>query len=173
MVVLTISSIAVVRILGLGPGSGEDRVPASFVDLVLTEVAPVQEAPPTLAERDRARAAEVDQVRSNLLEGAGTVTVHRAEDGAVVMVLPEKESGFLRGMMRSLGRQRGVANVAKDAPYRISQWPDGSLTFDDPSTGESIAVRAFGPDNLQQLADLMKRAIEMPAAGAPPQEATD
>jgi len=146
-------------------------VPAAYVDLLLTEVAPVQEAPPTLEERDRA--AEEDQIRSNLLEGAGTVTVRRAEDGAVVTVLPEKESGFLRGMMRSLGRQRDVANVAKDAPYRISLWPDGSLSFDDPSTGESIAVRAFGPDNLQQLSDLMKRAIAIPPVGAAPDEAAE
>nr|WP_246152045.1 photosynthetic complex assembly protein PuhC [Roseospira navarrensis] len=114
------------------------------------------------------------EARAHTQEGAGKVTVRRLEDGEVITVLEGSESGFVRGLMRSLGRQRDVDGVPKDAPYRISRWPDGSLTFDDPATGERIAVRAFGPDNRQQVADLLRMANERPAgAGESPQEAAE
>jgi putative photosynthetic complex assembly protein len=171
MVLLTMLLVGLTKLLGLQPGQQDGPPPEVHADVLLTEANPVQERP---AVSDPAGEGGADreeaQARARTQEGAGTVTVRRLEDGAVLAVLEGEESGFLRGMMRSLGRQRDVAGVPKDAPYRISRWPDGSVTFDDPATGERIAVRAFGPDNLKQVADLLRRAVEMPTGGASGQE---
>ncbi|KAA5604977.1 hypothetical protein F1188_13125 [Roseospira marina] len=191
MVLVTIGLVGAVRILGLGPGQGEPATPPVYADVRLIEVSPIQEGPgprhvetaasgegTTTDDGTAQRGAEPgagtpkegEEAWNRSLEGAGTVTVERVSDGAVLTVLSEEHSGFIRGMMRSLGRLREVAEVPKDAPYRISQWHDGSLTFDDPATGESIAVRAFGADNRDQVAELLRLAQETPDAGAAREE---
>lgn len=172
MILLTMGLIVMTKMLGLNPGAQEGPPPAVFADVLLSDTAPAQAEAGAEAEIGAAdgETDEEAQARSRTQEGAGSLTVRRVVDGSVVAVLEGTASGFLRGMMRSLGRQRDVAGVSRDAPYRISRWPDGSLTFDDPATGESIAVRAFGPDNLRQVHDLLERARNVPTTGAAGQD---
>nr|WP_281392753.1 photosynthetic complex assembly protein PuhC [Roseospira goensis] len=139
MVLITVSLVAVYRFLGLEPEGASHGAVVESLDMRLVTTPD------------------------------GAVEVRRPADGGLIAVVPEAESGFLRGMMRSLGRQRQVAGVPDDAPYRVVLWDSGRLTLGDPATGEDIALRAYGADNRDQMFALMRRVADAaPAAGAAP-----
>jgi putative photosynthetic complex assembly protein len=101
---------------------------------------------------------------------SGDVDVYLAGDDTPLARVPEADSGFLRGMIRSLGRQRDIAGADHDAPYRLSRRTDGTLTLDDPLTDESIALRAYGPDNRAQMADLLDKGLARTAPAGDAEE---
>lgn len=87
-------------------------------------------------------------------------------DGAVVVrdgaqpvaVFEPGEGGFVRGALRALARYRRLdGGSAEDAPIELIQWVDGRVSLEDPETGESIVLNAFGPDNLRPFAQLFEQ----------------
>jgi putative photosynthetic complex assembly protein len=77
------------------------------------------------------------------------------EEGEVVDVIAPEQGGFLRGVLRALARQRMLAEVGPEAPFRVTHWADGRLSIEDPETRERIEVNAFGPDNLEAFSRLV------------------
>lgn len=71
-------------------------------------------------------------------------------------IKPGEPSGFVRGLLRGLGRERRMNNVARTVPYRLESWPNGQLTLTDTGTRRSIELTAFGPDNRAFMAALLK-----------------
>ncbi len=133
MVLFTIAMVATFRLLGLQPGGAISAAPAASIEIRLVE------------------------------HDGGDVDVVLPPDDTVIASIAEDDSGFLRGMIRSLGRQRSVAGVPLDAPYRLARRKDGTLTLDDPLTQESIALRAYGPDNRDQMAVLLDKGLALSA----------
>jgi putative photosynthetic complex assembly protein len=78
----------------------------------------------------------------------GALVISDANTSAEVVVLePGTNSGFIRGVMRGLMRERKLKDAERSAPVRVTEWADGALTLTDVSTGRIIELGSFGPDN--------------------------
>lgn len=125
----------------------------------------------------------VFSVRAGLVEGRPTTPELRAaanvavvnervyrfadrEDGAlvisdastaeeVVVLEPGSNTGFIRGVMRGLMRERMLKETERDAPLKLTQWADGAITLTDTSTGRIIELGSFGPDNRRAFAAIL------------------
>jgi len=125
----------------------------------------------------------VFSVRAGLVEGRPTTPEIRAaakvavvkeriyrfadrEDGAlvisdantaedVVVLEPGSNTGFIRGVMRGLMRERMLKEAERDAPLKVTQWADGALTLTDIATGRIIELGSFGPDNRRAFAAIL------------------
>jgi putative photosynthetic complex assembly protein len=77
------------------------------------------------------------------------------EGGRVIERVPPGQHGFLRGTVRALVRERRLAGVGADVPFRLQAHADGRLTLDDPSTGRRVDLESFGPTNAEVFARLL------------------
>jgi putative photosynthetic complex assembly protein len=86
----------------------------------------------------------------------GSVAVFDASDTAkpIDIVAPET-NGFLRATMRGLAQQRLRQDANREVPFRLTEWADGRLTLEDPSTNRSVEMEAFGITNETVFADLL------------------
>lgn len=76
------------------------------------------------------------------------------------VIAPGENSGFIRGVLRSMMRERRMSGIGIDAPFRLTLWEDRRLSLEDPSTGRVIELGSFGPDNRKAFMTLL-------TAGAP------
>lgn len=77
----------------------------------------------------------------------GNVVVTDAGTGERLATIGQENSGFIRGVMRGLARERRMHGEGATTPFRLALWPDGALTLTDPTTGRVIELNSFGPDN--------------------------
>jgi putative photosynthetic complex assembly protein len=77
----------------------------------------------------------------------GVVEVYDWESRELLERFPSGEGSFLRGVVRSLVRQRAGLESAT-APFQLTLLDDQRLILSDPETGEDINLNAFGPTNL-------------------------
>jgi putative photosynthetic complex assembly protein len=87
----------------------------------------------------------------------GAVVVTDARDGSEVAVLPPESNGFVRGVLRSLVRERRASGLGEDAAFSLARHADGRLTLVDPDTGRVIELNSFGPSNEGAFAVLLER----------------
>jgi putative photosynthetic complex assembly protein len=85
----------------------------------------------------------------------GAILVRDAEAGREIALLEPGTNGFVRGTLRALVRDRRREEITGRAPFRLAAWPDGRLTLEDPATGISIGLEAFGPTNMEAFARLL------------------
>jgi putative photosynthetic complex assembly protein len=85
----------------------------------------------------------------------GFVEIFDWDSGENIDRIGPGEGSFLRGVMRSLVRQRRGEAIGAGAPFTLTRYSDGRLMISDPSTGESIDLVAFGPDNAAVFAQLL------------------
>jgi putative photosynthetic complex assembly protein len=86
----------------------------------------------------------------------GGVAVFDTRDTAKPLEVVEPGTGyFLRALMRGLARQRIREDASHDVPFRLTQWADGRLTLEDPTTGRRVDMEAFGQDNEKVFANLL------------------
>lgn len=72
------------------------------------------------------------------------VTVSDPE-GNLLLDLPE--GGFVDVMAAAVRRSRAVARITDNPPVRIVRYDNGRLTMEDPATGWSTELYAFGADS--------------------------
>ena len=90
-------------------------------------------------------------------EAGGGLLITDVATGAVAQeIKPGEPSGFIRGLLRGMGRERRMKNVGKAVPYRLESWSNGQLSLTDTGTGRSIELSAFGPTNREAFAVLLK-----------------
>lgn len=100
------------------------------------------------------QAAEVVNERSIRLVGGGAQAVTVLdESGAVLADLAH--GGFVTVIQNGLQRARLVQGVQADLPIRIVEYANGRLTAEDPVTGWSVELGAFGADNRAAFERLM------------------
>lgn len=97
------------------------------------------------------------------------IAVHDGNDGSVLLIdattgksidtLEPGTSGFVRATLRGLARERRLAGVGPEKPFRLTHWRDGHLTLDDLATGRRIDLGAFGITNAQAFARLMQSRL--------------
>lgn len=85
----------------------------------------------------------------------GKVLVTDAATGRDVAAIGAEGSGFIRGVMRGLARERRQHGEGAAAPFRLSAWPNGGLTLTDDTTGRVIELGSFGPSNRAAFAHFL------------------
>ncbi len=78
----------------------------------------------------------------------GAVAIRDAATGKVsTAVVAGSKTGFIRGVMRGLARDRHLHGIDKAAPFRLTRWSNGDLTLTDPQTQRTVELGAFGVTN--------------------------
>jgi putative photosynthetic complex assembly protein len=99
----------------------------------------------------------------------GALLVYDTQTEAPALILaPGSNSGFIRGVMRGLMRERKLHEATREAPLTLTQWADGALTLRDEATGRIIELGSFGSTNRASFAQLLVSEVqraERPAAG--------
>lgn len=62
------------------------------------------------------------------------------------------EQGFVRGILRTLARERMRRGMGSGPAFDLIAHNDGRLTLVDPATGQRIDLESFGPSNLSSFA---------------------
>jgi putative photosynthetic complex assembly protein len=84
--------------------------------------------------------------RALILEGVSAqAVVVRDIDGTVLLDLPH--GGFITVIQSGMERARRVAQVPGNPPMRVVRYDNGRLVAEDPATGWSAELYAFGQDN--------------------------
>jgi putative photosynthetic complex assembly protein len=127
--------------------------------LLSTAVVRIGQVPPAASpvlERAAAHAAPVAEARLRFLDRAdGGVSIERV-GGGVTILPPGSHSGFIRGVMRGLARDRRMRGLDAAAPFVLTEWTDGGLSLADTATGRVIELNGFGVDNRAAFAALLK-----------------
>jgi putative photosynthetic complex assembly protein len=80
--------------------------------------------------------------------GDGAVVIEDVDKGSNASVIqPGQQTGFIRGVMRGLARERKMRGIGNQPPFNLSLWSDGELSLTDSATGRSIELTAFGSSN--------------------------
>jgi putative photosynthetic complex assembly protein len=84
--------------------------------------------------------------REIILEGrsAQAVTVYDAEGK---LIADMDHGGFITVIQNAIQRARTVARVQGNSPIHIVKYDNGRLVAEDPASGASIELYAFGNDN--------------------------
>jgi putative photosynthetic complex assembly protein len=85
----------------------------------------------------------------------GSVTVVDA-NGRLVATFSSGEGSFMRGVLRSLARERRAQNRGAEAPFRLARHVDGRMSLEDPTNGQVVVLDAFGTTNAGLFAGLLR-----------------
>ena len=133
VVAFAFGAAATVRVAHLPPAASPESMRASG------HVAPV--ASRTLRFLDRAD---------------GAVVIRDTRTGRLAAVIrPGEATGFIRGVMRGLARDRRQRGAGAATPFTLTLWRDGELSLTDPVTRRSIELTAFGSTNRAAFAALL------------------
>ncbi len=98
---------------------------------------------PTVAQPE---AAAVVREKWIILEGlSAQAVIVRNTDGSVMMDLPH--GGFITVIQSGIFTERRKHGVDQTKPVRIVEYANGRLVAEDPETGWSAELYAFGGDN--------------------------
>lgn len=92
----------------------------------------------------------------------GALIANDARTGKPALILePGSNSGFIRGVMRGMMRERMLHDVSRYGAVTITQWTDGALTLQDKSTGRIIELGSFGHTNRAAFAQLLAPGVHV------------
>lgn len=87
----------------------------------------------------------------------GALEIRDVGEGRIARIIqPGEKSGFIRGVLRSFGRERMIRHLGREAPFRLTLWANNSLSITDLATGRTVELDAFGPDNRAAFAALLQ-----------------
>ncbi|MFK7830892.1 MAG: photosynthetic complex assembly protein PuhC [Congregibacter sp.] len=95
----------------------------------------------------------------------GIVVAYEWHSEQELLRLAPGEGSFLRGVVRSLVRQRAGLSGDLAVPFQLSRHSDGRMVISDPATGERIDLVAFGPDNYATFGPLLDIPLAAATAG--------
>ncbi len=85
----------------------------------------------------------------------GSMFVIDVDTDELIQTLPPGSEGFIRGVLRSIARQRNGYEAPLSEPLHLARRENGSLTLEDPVTGILLDLRAFGETNEAAFASLI------------------
>ncbi len=85
----------------------------------------------------------------------GAVQVFEWQQGELLASYPSGDGSFVRGVVRSMTRERRAREAGEETPFLLARHSDGALTISDQATGRIIVLNAFGPDNAAVFARLL------------------
>ena len=89
----------------------------------------------------------------------GVVEVFEWNSKTAIATIPSGEGAFLRGVVRSLVRQRRGLDSGIASLFELTRYDDNRLVLSDPATGEQIDLIAFGSANIAVFAALMDAPV--------------
>lgn len=116
---------------------------------VTMRLAHVPAAASPVAMREANHLVPVEQRNLRFIDRAdGAVVIEDADKHDTASVIePGQKTGFIRGVMRGLARERRMRGIGNQPPFNLSLWRDGELSLTDSATGRSIELTAFGSTN--------------------------
>jgi putative photosynthetic complex assembly protein len=101
------------------------------------------------AMRQAEHLVPVEQRNLRFIDRAdGAVVIQDADRGDNASVIePGQKTGFIRGVMRGLARERRARGIGDQPPFNLALYRDGELSLTDSATGRSIEMTAFGSTN--------------------------
>jgi putative photosynthetic complex assembly protein len=94
----------------------------------------------------------------------GRIDVLEAQTESQLAQYGSGEASFLRGILRSLVRERRIRDLEAGGVFELNLLDNGSLVISDPETRYWMALEAFGVDNRQVFVTLLERAQEFDVA---------
>ena len=95
----------------------------------------------------------------------GAVVIEDVRTGRPAAIIRAGEkTGFIRGVMRGLARDRRARGIGDAPPFNLTLWRDGELSLTDSATGRSIELTAFGAANRAAFAALLPGRRALPGA---------
>lgn len=88
----------------------------------------------------------------------GEVKVLAADNSAEVRVYGPGEGSFLRGVIRTLVRERASRDIDSKPTFDLELTDRGGLILVDQTTGYWIAIEAFGPTSYKEFRAIFDRA---------------
>jgi len=88
-------------------------------------------------------------------QGDGSLAVISVKEDAVIHIVEPGTGGFIRGVLRGLGRERKMRGIGPDAIFTVTRWENGRLTVRDTASDYLIPLESFGPDNVEAFAILL------------------
>lgn len=112
---------------------------------------------PTL-ERAAANVAMVKQRDLSFADEAdGSLRIMDANTGQIAgTVAVGSTSGFIRGVMRGLMRDRHRRGVGISPPFRLTLWANGQVSITDSTSGHVTDLSGFGDTNRAAFMALLK-----------------
>ena len=89
----------------------------------------------------------------------GAAVYDASGTSAPIDIVAPATNGFLRATMRGLARQRLRQDADRETPFRLTEWADGRLTLEDPTTGRTVEMEAFGITNEQVFTNLLTAKV--------------
>lgn len=131
--------------------------------LLTTATMRIAHIPPAASPAALRAAEHIEPVRSRSLrfldQSDGGVRIEDAGTGRVAStIVPGEKTGFIRGVMRGLARERRMRGIGSQPPFTLTEWRDGELSLTDSVTGRSIELAAFGSTNRASFAALLRGA---------------
>lgn len=111
-------------------------------------------AGPRLGAHSAAPTAQAVAERSISFQDRADGAVVASAEGAPIAVF-EGEQGFVRGILRSLARERRGEGVGSTVPFHLTAWADGRVTLVDEATHQTVELEAFGSTNVAKFTDLL------------------
>ena len=110
-------------------------------------------------------AASVSSAALLFVDGpGGRIDVLEAQTESKLAQYGSGEASFLRGILRSLVRERRIRDLEPGGVFELNLLDNGSLVISDPETQYWMALEAFGVDNRQVFVTLLERAQEFDVA---------
>lgn len=129
----------------------------ALVATSVVRIAGIPAAASPVALREQAKVAAMSSRDLRFLDRAdGAVVIQDARTGGTAGVIAAGEkTGFIRGVMRGLARDRRARGIGDAPPFNLTLWRDGELSLTDSATGRSIELTAFGSANRAAFAALL------------------
>ena len=125
----------------------------------LTGMAPVA-SPTLLRESNHVRPVKSRDLRF-IDRADGAVVIEDVSGGRQAgLVAPDSQSGFIRGVMRGLARDRHMRGIGDGPSFRLTSWADGELSLTDSATSRTIELSAFGTTNRAAFAALLSGPVQ-------------
>lgn len=116
---------------------------------------PAPETAPQSRERRQVAVVAVRDFRFEDRPDGALLVTDMQTDRVAFVYPPGSNTGFIRGVMRGLMRERRLHEVARSGPVTVTQWADGALTLEDKTTGRIIELGSFGQTNRAAFAQLL------------------
>lgn len=131
----------------------------AFAATVVVRVADIPAAASPVAMRAAEHVQPVASRDLRFIDRAdGAVVIEDADKGGTASVIePGQQTGFIRGVMRGLARERRMRGIGDGPPFNLTMWRDGELSLTDSATGRSIELTAFGSSNRAAFAALLPK----------------
>ena len=127
--------------------------------LAATSIVRIAHIPPSASPAAVRAAAGIAAVKSRDLRfvdrADGAVVISDIRGGVAQIIAPGQQTGFIRGVMRGLARERRAHGIGDGPPFNVTLWRDGELSLTDSATGRAIELTAFGSTNRAAFAVLL------------------